>query len=188
MAGAEELSDELKESLNLNKTSQADLDDDAVFKEMYYNRFAKKGANEAEANPKSFEEAMQEFSKMPLFMNNLDDAANGGMHTLSHSGIVSACAKMYLQMVKMQNWMLFEHCNTREPKLRLAKASRSKGMRWSRRSDGVTQRSFTRKLSQYSPTSPKTSGKRRGIQKSRRKTRNIWKSNVSPTGRYAIWK
>lgn len=103
MARVEELPEELEEPLNLKETPQVDLDDDALFKEMYYNRFAKKGPNEAETNPKSFEEAMQELSKMPLFMNNLDDAANVGRQTASHSGIISARAEKYLQMLRTQN-------------------------------------------------------------------------------------
>jgi hypothetical protein len=78
MAHIAELPDDFEESLNLNKAPQLDVDEDAVFEEMYYNRFAKKGP-QAETNPKSFEEAMQEISKMPLFMNNLNDIADAGM-------------------------------------------------------------------------------------------------------------
>lgn len=100
MARDEKLPEELQESLNLNEVPQVEPDDDAVFKEMYYNRFAKKGPSEAETNPMSFEEAMQEFSKMPLFMNNLDDAANIGMQTIPCPGIASAYIDRYLQMVR----------------------------------------------------------------------------------------
>lgn len=82
MSRVEELPDDFDESLNLNEAPKGDADDDAVFEEMYYNRFAKKGANKPDPNPKSFEEAMQEFSKTPLFMNNLSDVADAGMSFL----------------------------------------------------------------------------------------------------------
>ncbi len=107
MARVEELPDDFDESLNLNEAPQLDADaDDAVFEEMYYNRFAKKGADRPEPNPKSFEEVMQEFSKTPLFMNNLDDAADAGMQNPYIMGVATANAEEYLQMVRTQNWML----------------------------------------------------------------------------------
>jgi hypothetical protein len=92
MARSEELADDFAESLDLNKAPQLDVDDEKVFEEMYYNRFAKKGP-QAENNPKSFEEAMQEFSKTPLFMNDLNDIADAGMQNWSHHGSVSANAE-----------------------------------------------------------------------------------------------
>jgi Zn-dependent oligopeptidase len=79
MSRIEELPDDFDESLNLNEAPKLSADDEAVFEEMYYNRFAKKGADKPETNPKSFEEIMQELSQTPLFMNNLDDTADAGM-------------------------------------------------------------------------------------------------------------
>ncbi len=78
MARIEELADDFDEALNLTEAPKLDADDDAVFEEMYYNRFAKKGPHEPETNPKSFDEVMLEFSKTPLFMNDLKDVANAG--------------------------------------------------------------------------------------------------------------
>jgi hypothetical protein len=83
MARIEELPDDFDESLNLNEAPKLKADDDAVSEEMYYNRFAKKEANKPETNSKTFEEVMQEFSKTPLFMNNLNDAADAGMQNLA---------------------------------------------------------------------------------------------------------
>ncbi len=84
MARIEELADDFDEA------PQLDADDDAVFEEMYYNRFAKKGPQESETNPKSFEEAMLEFSKTPLFMNDLNDVANAGMK-IRHPDMPPVC-------------------------------------------------------------------------------------------------
>lgn len=81
MAHVEELPDDFDEALNLGEAPRVDGNDDAVFEEMYYNRFAKKGADKPETNPKSFEEVMLEFSKTPLFMNDLHDVANAGTRT-----------------------------------------------------------------------------------------------------------
>jgi hypothetical protein len=129
MARIEELQDDFAESLDLKKAARLDVDDDKVFEEMYYNRFAKKGP-QAEKNTKSFEEAMQEFSKTPLFMNDLNDVADSGMQNWSHHVSVSANAEGCLQMVRMPNWKPSEPYNTKAPKLRLPKDSRSKAMRW----------------------------------------------------------
>lgn len=78
IARPEELPDDFDEASDLSEAPNLDTDDDAVFEEMYYNRFAKKGPHESETNPKSFEEVMLEFSKTPLFMNDLNDVTNAG--------------------------------------------------------------------------------------------------------------
>ena len=83
MSRVEELPDGFDETLDLNKAPQLSADDDAIFEEMYYNRFAKKGADRPETNPKSFEEVMHDLSKTPLFMNNLDDATDTSMQKSS---------------------------------------------------------------------------------------------------------
>jgi hypothetical protein len=187
MARIEELPDDFDESLNLNETPKFQAEDDAVFEEMYNNRFAKKGADKPETNPKTFEEVMQEFSKTPLFMNNLNDAADPGMQNLADPGAVSANAEEYLQMVKTQNLMLSEHCNMRAPKLKLPKASKSKGTKWRRVKCGRTQRNFTRKLLRFSRISRTPIGKKGKIRsQSRRKKKNS-KSNVLQTEPYVIW-
>ena len=90
MARVEKLPDDFDEALNLTGAPKFDADDDAVFEEMYYNRFAKKGPDEPERNPKSFEEVMLEFSKTPLFMNDLNDVANAGTKT-RHRNLRSLC-------------------------------------------------------------------------------------------------
>ena len=130
MSRIEELPDDFDDPLYLAKAPKFDADDDAVFEEMYYNRFAKKGADKPETNPKSFEEAMQEFSKTPLFMNNLNDVANAGTQNPSPHGGVSANAQEYIQMERISIWMLSEHYSTRAPKLKLPKASKSGEMKW----------------------------------------------------------
>lgn len=90
MTRVEEVPDDIDEALNLNGPPKLDADDDAVFEEMYYNRFAKKGPDAPESNPKSFEELMLEFSKTPLFMNDLNDVANAGTRT-RHGHMRSLC-------------------------------------------------------------------------------------------------
>jgi hypothetical protein len=89
MARVEELPDDFDETLHLNEAPQLTADDDAIFEEMYYNRLAEKGADKPETNPKSFEEVLQDLSKTPLFMNNLDDAADAGMQKSSDHQAVS---------------------------------------------------------------------------------------------------
>lgn len=91
MTRVEELPDDFDEALDLSGPPKFDADDDAVFEEMYYNRFAKKGPDEPESNPKSFEEVMLEFSKTPLFMNDLNEVANAG--TRSRHGIMRSLCK-----------------------------------------------------------------------------------------------
>lgn len=127
MARIEELPGDFEGSLNLNEAPQLDADYDAVFEEMYNNN---KGPEKPETNPKSFEEVMQELSKTPLFMNDLNDVANAGTLDLSHHGALSTIAENYPQMVRMQAWMLSEHYNMKAPKSTLPKASKSRGMKW----------------------------------------------------------
>lgn len=79
MARIEELPDEFDESFNINDEPKFDIDDDAMFEEMYNRRLPEKGAEKPETNPKNFEEVLQDFSKTPLFMNNLEEAADAGM-------------------------------------------------------------------------------------------------------------
>lgn len=82
MARIEELPDDFDESLKLDEEPKLDAEDSAVFEDMYHKRFAKERADKPKTNPQSFEAAMQEFSKTPLFMNNLSDVADAGMQTL----------------------------------------------------------------------------------------------------------
>lgn len=75
MSRITELPDDFDSSLDLNK----DLGSEASIEELYYQRFAKEGVEKPKDPTKSFEETMAEFSKTPLFMNNLDAAGDAGM-------------------------------------------------------------------------------------------------------------
>ena len=130
MTRVEELPDDFDETLNPNEAPELTTEDDAVFEEMFYNRFAKKGADKPETNPKSFDEVMQDLSKTPLFMNNLDDAADAGMQKLSDHRAVLADAEEYVQMVRIKTWMPFEHYSMKAPRSRLVRALRSREMKW----------------------------------------------------------
>jgi hypothetical protein len=87
MARIEELPDDFDESLNLNEAPTLSADDEAVFEEMYSKRLGKKGGQNIETNPKSFEETLKDFSQIPLFMNSLDDATDAGTRSSRCSAI-----------------------------------------------------------------------------------------------------
>ena len=89
MSRIEQLSDDFEESLKLDEATKLEAEDVAIFEEMYSNRLAKKGAEKPETDPRSFEEVMLELSKTPLFMNNLNDAADAGMQTVSDYQAIS---------------------------------------------------------------------------------------------------
>jgi hypothetical protein len=73
MSRITELPDDFDSSLDLNKGPGASIE------ELYYQQFEKDGVKKPKDPAKSFEETMAEFSKTPLFMNNLDAAGDAGM-------------------------------------------------------------------------------------------------------------
>lgn len=73
MSRVTELPDDFDSSLDLNKVPEASIE------ELYYQQFEKDGVKKQKDPAKSFEETMAEFSKTPLFMNNLDAAGDAGM-------------------------------------------------------------------------------------------------------------
>lgn len=70
-----ELPDDFDLSLDLNKGP----DPEASIEDCYYQKFENDGVKKSKDPTKSFEETMAEFSKMPLFMNDLDAAGDAGM-------------------------------------------------------------------------------------------------------------
>ena len=73
MSRITELPDDFDSSLDLSKGPEASIE------ELYYQQFEKDGVKKPKDPAKSFEETMAEFSKTPLFMNNLDAAGDAGM-------------------------------------------------------------------------------------------------------------
>ena len=69
-----ELPDNFDESLDLNKSPGQE----ASIEDLYYQQFEKDGVRKSKDSTKSFEETMAEFTKTPLFMNNLDTAGDAG--------------------------------------------------------------------------------------------------------------
>lgn len=83
MSRIAELADDFDGSLKLDGASQIEADDVAFFNERDFDRLAKKGAEKLETDTRNFEERVRDFSKTPLFMNNLDDAADAGTQNVS---------------------------------------------------------------------------------------------------------
>lgn len=70
-----ELPDDFDSSIDLNQGPSPE----ASIEELYYQQFEKDGFEKPRDPAKSFEETMAEFSKTPLFMNDLDAAGDAGM-------------------------------------------------------------------------------------------------------------
>lgn len=79
MSRITDLPDDFDESLDLNKGP----DPEASIEDLYYQQLEKDGVKKPKDSSKSFEETMAEFSKTPLFMNNLDVTGEAGMRPLS---------------------------------------------------------------------------------------------------------
>ena len=77
MSRVKELPDDFDESLDLNKGP----DPEASIEDLYYEQFEKDGVKKPKDPAKSFEETMAEFSRTPLFMDNLDAAGDAGMRS-----------------------------------------------------------------------------------------------------------
>ena len=77
MSRVEELPDDFEEAMDISKIQEGPSMEE--WEASYARRFAKPGADKAPANQKSFEEAMSEISRTPLFMNSLEDAGDNGM-------------------------------------------------------------------------------------------------------------
>lgn len=75
MSRITELPDDFDSSLDLNQGPVPE----ASIEELYYQRYEKDGVKKPRDPAKSFEETMAEFSKTPLFMNDLDAAGDAGM-------------------------------------------------------------------------------------------------------------
>jgi hypothetical protein len=75
MSRITELPDDFDPSLDLNQGPNPE----ASIEELYYQQFEKDGVKKPRDPAKSFEETMAEFSKTPLFMNDLDAAGDAGM-------------------------------------------------------------------------------------------------------------
>lgn len=73
MVRLEELKDGFEEGMNLNAEAPPNEGDEAAFLDDLYDRAAARGG----LTDKTFEEALSDLSKTPLFMTSLDDA--GGM-------------------------------------------------------------------------------------------------------------
>jgi hypothetical protein len=80
MSRITDLPDDFDESLDLDKVP----DPEASIEDLYYEQFQKDGVKRPNDSTKSFEEIMSDFSKTPLFMNNLDVAGEAGMRLLSN--------------------------------------------------------------------------------------------------------
>lgn len=78
MSRITELPDDFDSSLDLNKGPSPE----ASIEELYYQQFEKDGVQKRKDPAKSFEQTMAEFSKTPLFMNNLDAAGDAGMRSV----------------------------------------------------------------------------------------------------------
>jgi hypothetical protein len=75
MSRITDLPDDFDESLDLDKVP----DSEASIEDWYYEQFQKDGVKKPNDSTKSFEKIMSDFSKTPLFMNNLDVAGEAGM-------------------------------------------------------------------------------------------------------------
>jgi hypothetical protein len=79
MSRITDLPDDFDEALDLDKVPEPETS----IEDLYYEQFQKDGVKKPNDSTKSFEEIMSDFSKTPLFMNNLDVAGEAGMRLLS---------------------------------------------------------------------------------------------------------